>query len=112
MIAPSPLLMYFTPQVLKPLLKTKLRMLKMIMVFHCFPFGQGVFLNKKKEIYSNPPMNCLMAASCKAGMCFTPSFEAIQVVPQKKLTQHKAKIGNPMVLTLDKKAFLILVLTL
>ena len=53
-----------------------------------------------------------MATSCNAGMCFTPSFEAIQVVPQKKLTQHKAKIGNPMALTLDETAFLILVLTL
>jgi hypothetical protein len=53
-----------------------------------------------------------MAASCKAGMCFTPSFEAIQVVPQKKLTQHKANMGNPMELTLDETAFLILVLTL
>ncbi len=38
-------------------------------------------------------------------MCFTPSFEAIQVVPQKKLIQHKAKMGNPMVLIRDKKAF-------
>ncbi len=53
-----------------------------------------------------------MATSCKAGMCFTPSFEAIQVVPQKKLTQHKAKIGNPMAVALDETAFLILVLTL
>jgi hypothetical protein len=39
-------------------------------------------------------------------------LEAIQVVPQKKLTQHNAKIGNPMALTFDEKAFLILVLTL
>ena len=53
-----------------------------------------------------------MAASCRAGMCFTPSFEAIQVVPQKKLTQHKANIGKPMALTFDETAFLILVLTL
>lgn len=52
-----------------------------------------------------------MPASCKAGMCFTPSFEAIQVVPQKKLIQHKAKMGNPMVLIRDKKAFFILVFT-
>ena len=49
-MAPNPLLMYFMPQVLKPLLNTKLRMLKIMMVFHCFPFGQGVFLNKKNEI--------------------------------------------------------------
>ena len=53
-----------------------------------------------------------MAASCKAGMCFTPSFEAIQVVPQKKLTQHKAKMGSPIVFIRVKKAFLIRVLTL
>lgn len=112
MIAPKPLLMYLTPQVLNPLLKTKLRMLKIMIAFHCFPFGQGVFLNKKNEMYRKPPMNCLMAANCNAGICFTPSFDAIQVVPQKKLTQHKANMGNPMALTLDEKAFLILVLTL
>jgi hypothetical protein len=45
-------------------------------------------------------------------MYFTPSFEAIQVVPQKKLTQHKARMGNPRVLILDKKALRILALTL
>jgi hypothetical protein len=53
-----------------------------------------------------------MAASCKAGICFTPSLEAIQVVPQKKLTQHRAKMGKPMVFILAEKAFLIRVLTL
>lgn len=37
-----------------------------------------------------------MAANCKAGICFTPSLEASQVVPQKKLTQIKASMGNPM----------------
>lgn len=83
-----------------------------MIVFHCFPFGQGLFLNKKKEIYKNPAMNCLMAASCIAGICFTPSLEAIHVVPQKKLTQHKANMGNPIVLILDEKAFLSLVFTL
>ena len=49
-----------------------------------------------------------MATSCIAGMCLTPSFEAIQVVPQKKLTQHKANIGNPIASTFDATAFLIL----
>jgi len=57
-------------------------------------------------------MNCLIPASCKAGIYFTPSFEAIQVVPQKKLTQHKARMGKPIALILDEKAFFILVLTL
>jgi len=57
-------------------------------------------------------MNCLIPASCKPGICFTPSFEASQVVPQKKLTQHNARIGKPMVLILDEKAFFILVLNL
>ena len=33
------------------------------------------------------------------------------MVPQKKLIQHKAKMGNPMVLIRDKKAFFILVFT-
>jgi hypothetical protein len=42
-----------------------------------------------------------MAASCKAGMYFTPSFEAIQVVPQKKLTQQSAKIGNSIEVILE-----------
>lgn len=45
-------------------------------------------------------------------MCLTPSLEAIQVVPQKKLTKHNANIGSPIVLTLDETAFLILVFTL
>ncbi len=48
-----------------------------------------------------------MAASCKAGMCFTPSLEAIQVVPQKKLTQQRAKMGKPIVLIWFRKAFFI-----
>jgi len=54
-------------------------------------------------------MNCLIPASCKAGIYFTPSFEASQVVPQKKLTQHKARMGKPMEFTFDEKAFFILV---
>lgn len=83
----------------------------MKIAFHCFPLGQGAFLYTKKATKSIPAINCLMPASCKAGMCFTPSFEAIQVVPQKKLIQHKAKMGNPMVLIRDKKAFFILVFT-
>ena len=112
MMAPNPLLMYFTPQVLNPLLNTKLRMLRIKMAFHCLPFGQGVFLYKKKPTYSIPPINCLIPASCKAGICFTPSFDASQVVPQKKLTQHKAKMGNPIALILDEKAFFIFVFTL
>src|SRR6187402_3004039 len=107
MIAPNPLLMYFTPQVLSPLLKTKLSKLRIMMVFHCFPLGQGVFLNRKKARYKEPPRNCLIPASCNAGICLTPSLEASQVVPQKKLTQHKAKIGNPMEFILDLKAFFI-----
>ena len=82
------------------------------MVFHCLPFGHGVFLYKKKPTYKIPPINCLIPASCSAGICFTPSFDASQVVPQKKLTQHKAKMGSPMALILDEKAFFILVLTL
>jgi len=45
-------------------------------------------------------------------MCLTPSLEANQVVPQKKLTQHKAKMGNPIALTFDLKAVCIFVLNL
>ena len=112
MIAPNPLLMNFTPQVLSPLLKTKLSILRIMMLFHCFPFGQGVFLNKKKLRYKEPPINCLIPASCNAGMCLTPSLVANQVVPQKKLTQHKAKMGNPIALILDLKAVFIFVFNL
>ena len=57
-------------------------------------------------------MNCLIATSCKAGMCLTPSFEAIQVVPQKKLTKHNANIGNPTIFIFVEMAFLILAFTL
>ncbi|MNR35342.1 hypothetical protein D3C85_1531810 [compost metagenome] len=46
-IAPNPLLIYFTPQVLRPLLKAKFSIDKIIIVFHCFPFGQGSFLIRK-----------------------------------------------------------------
>jgi hypothetical protein len=45
-------------------------------------------------------------------MCLTPSLEAIQVVPQKKHTQHSAIIGSPTVFILFEKAVFILVLTL
>ncbi len=54
-MAPKPLLTYFTPQVLRPLLKTKLRMLRMKIAFHCFPFGQDAFLYTKK---SNEKHSC------------------------------------------------------
>jgi hypothetical protein len=47
-IAPNPLLMYFTPQVLKPLLKAKFKMLKIIIVFHCLPLGKGSFSSESK----------------------------------------------------------------
>lgn len=53
-----------------------------------------------------------MATSCNAGMCLTPILEAIQVVPQKKLTKHSANMGKPILFTRDEKAFLILVFTL
>jgi hypothetical protein len=77
-IAPNPLLMNFTPQVLSPLLKAKLRMLKMMIVFHCFP-GQASFYTRKGNV--KYPINCLIPASCNGGICLTP-FEAIHVVPQ------------------------------
>ena len=57
-------------------------------------------------------MNWRIATNCKAGICFTPSLEAIQVVPQKKLTQHNAKMGKPIAFILAEKAFFIRVLTL
>ena len=57
-------------------------------------------------------MNWRIATNCKAGICFTPSLEAIQVVPQMILTQKSAKNGNPIVLIWFKKAFFIRVLTL
>jgi hypothetical protein len=107
-MAPKPLLIYLTPQVLKPLLNTKFNKLKIRIVFHCLALGQGVFWNKKKATYKRPPKNCRMATSCIAGMCLTPSFEASQVVPQKKLTQHKASMGIPIASILEKNACLIL----
>lgn len=57
-------------------------------------------------------MNCLIPASCSAGIFFTPSFEAIQVVPQKNPTQNNARMGNPMALIFDEKMFFIIVLNL
>jgi len=52
-----------------------------------------------------------MVTNCKAGIYLTPSFEASQVVPQKKLTQHNANIGNPMASILPETAFCIFALT-
>ena len=34
-----------------------------------------------------------MPAICKAGICLTPSFDASQVVPQKKQTRAKANMA-------------------
>ena len=54
-IAPKPLEIYFTPQVLKPLLSIKFNTLKTKIVLHCRLFGQGCFLIKKYSKYNNPP---------------------------------------------------------
>jgi hypothetical protein len=45
-------------------------------------------------------------------MCLTPSFEAIQVVPQKKQTKQSAIIGKPTAFILVEKAAFIVFLTL
>jgi hypothetical protein len=45
-------------------------------------------------------------------MCRTPSFEAIQVVPQKKHTKDRANMGNPTEFILVEKAVRILDFTL
>ena len=42
-------------------------------------------------------MNCLMPASCNAGMYLTPSFDANQVVPQKKQTNANANTAFALV---------------
>jgi hypothetical protein len=49
-------------------------------------------------------MNCLIAASCRAGMCLRPPLKQ-SGSSQKKLIQHKAKIGSPIALILDEMAF-------
>jgi hypothetical protein len=92
--------------VLNPLLNAKLRILKMMIVFHCFPLAKLLlYMKRKRKVY----LYKLSPASCNAGMCRTPSFEAIHVVP-KKQTQHKA-IGNPTAFIFEK-AVRILDLTL
>lgn len=96
MMEPRPLLIYCTPQVLRPLLSIKFKKLSTKMGHHCFPLGQAVFLYIKNSTYKPPPINCRIPASCRAGIAFTPCREASQVVPQKKLTQHSAKMGSPM----------------
>jgi hypothetical protein len=45
-IAPKPLLMYFTPKVLKPLLKAKFKMLKIIIVFLVCLWVKVLFIRK------------------------------------------------------------------
>jgi hypothetical protein len=82
--------MYFTPQVDRALLNMKFSKVNIRTVSHSFPLGIDLPLLIKKITYIIPPMNCLIAAICKAGICFTPSREAIQVVPQKKDTNPTA----------------------
>ena len=90
MIDPSPPEIYLSPQVESVLLKMKFRKVRLSMVIHSLPLGKALPLNVKKITYANPPMNCRMAASCKAGMCLTPSLDAIHVVPQRNDTRPSA----------------------
>ena len=95
MIAPNPLGIKRTPQITKPLLKTKFKKLSMMMGIHCLPLGKGCFLKRKYNTKTNPPKNCLIPISCSAGIAVTAIREAIHVVPQKKLTQANAKYAFP-----------------
>ena len=87
---PRPAEIYFTPQVDRALLSMKFKTLRTIIGRHSFPLGQTRPLLIKKSRYKTPPANCLIPAICNAGICFTPSFDAIQVVPQKNETSPRA----------------------
>ena len=63
MIEPRPAEIYFTPQVLKPLLKTKLRTESTRSGNRSFFSGRGYFLMIKYNKYKLPPRNCLIPES-------------------------------------------------
>lgn len=90
MIEAKPAWMYLTPQVLRPLLKTKLSTDKMINGTKCPLFGKACRLYIKYKIKHAPPISCLIPAICKAGMVNTAFFDTTQVVPQTRLTMAKA----------------------
>src|SRR5258706_15404714 len=58
MIAARPAGIYLTPHVLKALLNKKFKKLKIKIVLHSFPLGQGPPLYKKKRMKHNPPNIC------------------------------------------------------
>ena len=94
MIEPRPAEIYFTPQVLKPLLKTKLRTESTRSGNRSFFSGRGYFLMIKYNKYKLPPRNCLIPAIWRAGIYLTPSFETTHVVPHTILTIPKARIAK------------------
>jgi hypothetical protein len=100
MMEPNPAEIYFSPQVDNVLLRTKLRKARIRTVIHSFPFGTDVPFAMKNMKYAKPPMNCLIAASCNAGMYLTPSRDAIQVVPQKNETSPSAMSALALLLFL------------
>ena len=89
-IEPRPAEIYFNPHVESVLFKKKLRSDSISTVRHSLPLGIALPFATKKNTYASPPMNCLIAASCSAGIYFTPWRDAIHVVPQKKETRPSA----------------------
>ena len=97
-MAPSPaVILYCSANVLKPLLTIKFRKLSTRTGIHSLPFGKTAFLYRKKLTYNNSAMICRILANCKAGIRFTPSFDAIQVVPHKIQTNARQKIAFALV---------------
>ena len=90
-IEPRPAEIYCTPHVLSPLLIIKFRKLRTSIGTHSFPRGSLSPLITKKPTYNKPANTWRIPAICNAGIYRTPSFEAIQVVPQKKHTSANAK---------------------
>lgn len=93
---PRPAEIYFMPHVLRPLLKTKFNNDKTISGIKSDLEGNGYFFSIKYNKYKLPANNCLMPASCNAGINIIPFLDTTQVVPHTTLTTTSAaKAKNP-----------------
>ena len=79
-------------QVLRPFAETNMISAITSNQANCLGVGRGYFLYSRKNVTKiAPPINCLIAAICKAGISFTAILLTTQVVPQTMLVMSNAK---------------------
>jgi hypothetical protein len=84
--------MYFTPK-LKPLLKAKFKMLKIIIVFHCFPLGKGSF---KSESNPHKVVHLLIGGYLLTVLACVLRLLLKRSSGSQKQTKHNATIAKPL----------------